>query len=208
MKQVELPKIKFTRHSHDRPRAAKATHRLKKNGSGSRANREGLMHEHNLRSAAEKAEKRTKDDERFRPFFDLGLVGMAVTSPSKGILDVNDELCRILGYERNELLRKTWAEMTHPEDLARDAADFERVTGGDIDGYSMDKRWLRKDGTVIHTIMATKCVRRADGSVDYFIGLLQDITDRKRAEEKLRRSEAYLAEGERLTHSGTWAVNL
>src|SRR5258705_504362 len=109
-------------------------------------------------------------EERFRRYFDLGLIGMAITSPAKGCLEANDELCRILGYERSELLRKAWTEITHPDDLAADVAQFNRVMAGEIEGYSMDKRWIRKDGRVIHSIMATQCLRRADRSVDCFVG--------------------------------------
>jgi PAS domain S-box-containing protein len=121
---------------------------------------------------------------------------------------VNDELCRILGYPRHEMFQKTWAEMTHPDDLAADVHQFNRVMAGEIEGYSLDKRWIRKDGRVIHSIMSAKCLRRADGSVDYFVGLVLDTTERKRAEERLQRSEAYLAEGQRISHTGSWAVKL
>jgi PAS domain S-box-containing protein len=133
-------------------------------------------------------------EERFRRYFELGLIGMAITSPDKGCVEVNDELCRILGYEREELLRISWADITHPDDLAADLATFDRVIAGEIDRYSMDKRWIRKDGRIVHSIMAAECVRRSDGTVDYFVALVQDITERKRSEENLRRSEASLAE--------------
>jgi PAS domain S-box-containing protein len=146
-------------------------------------------------------------EQRFRRYFDLGLIGMAITSPSKGIIEVNDELCRILGYERQELLQLTWPEITHPDDLAADVANFERVLTREIDGHSMDKRWIRKDGQVIDTTMSAQCVRLEDGSPDYFVGLVQDITERKLAEGRLRRSEAFLAEGQRLSHTGSWAWN-
>ena len=79
----------------------------------------------------------------------------------------------------------TWAELTHPDDLAADVSNFNRVMAGEIDGYSLDKRWIRKDGKVIYATISVKCLRRADGSVDYFVALLQDITARKRAEEAL-----------------------
>ena len=127
-------------------------------------------------------------EERFRRYFDLGLIGMAITSPDKGCLEVNDELCRILGYERSEILQKHWSEITHPDDLAADVVQFERVLAGEIDAYSLDKRWIRKDGRIIDSIMAAKCVRRADGSVDYFVGLVQDITERKQAEDSVRKA--------------------
>jgi PAS domain S-box-containing protein len=128
-------------------------------------------------------------EERFRRYFDLGLIGMAITSPSKGCLEVNDELCRVLGYERSELLQMTWAQITHPDDLDADVAQFGRVLAGEIDGYRLDKRWIRKDGRIIDSIMAAQCVRRADGSVDYFVGLVLDTTERKRAEKSLGESE-------------------
>lgn len=166
------------------------------------------------RQAAQAIERQHTDealrtrDERFRRYFELGLIGMATTSPTKGIVEVNDEMCRILGYPREELLQKTWAEMTHPDDLAADEAQFERVMAGEIDGYSLEKRWVRKDGEIVHGVMSARCKRRADGSVDYFVGLLLDITERKRAEERLRRSEAYLAHAERLSHTGSWALNI
>jgi PAS domain S-box-containing protein len=147
-------------------------------------------------------------EERFRRYFDLGLIGMAITSPDKGCLEANDELCRILGYPRGELLQKNWAEMTHPDDLAADVAQFNRVMAGEIDGYTLEKRWIGKDGRTVDSIMAAKCMRRADGSVDYFVGLVQDITERKRAEDNLRRSEIYLAEGQRLSHTASWAWNV
>lgn len=134
-------------------------------------------------------------EERFRQMVE-GVkdyaIGMAITSPAKGILEINDELCRILGYERSELLQKTWAEMTHPDDLAADLAQFNRVLAGEFDGYSLDKRWIRKDGRIIDTIMSAKCLRRTDGSVDYFVGLVQDITERRQAEEERRKLAALI----------------
>jgi PAS domain S-box-containing protein len=132
-------------------------------------------------------------EERFRRYFDLGLIGMAITSPDKGCLEVNDELCRILGYSRGELLQKTWPEMTHPDDVAADLTQFERVMNGEIDGYSIDKRLIRKDGQVIDSIVAAQCVRHPDGVVDCFVGLVLDTTERKRAQEALRKAQAELA---------------
>ncbi len=129
-------------------------------------------------------------EERFRRYFELGLIGMAITSPTKGWIEVNDHLCQILGYERSELLQMTWAEMTHPVDLAADFTNFNRVLTGELDGYSLDKRFIRKDGQIIDATISVKCLRRVDGAVDYFVALLQDITERKRAEEALRQAQA------------------
>ena len=149
-----------------------------------------------------------ESETRFRSYFELGLIGMAMSSPTKGILEVNDELCRIFGYERDELLQKNWLEMTHPEDLDADVAQFNRLLAGEINGYSGDKRWIRKDGRVIESITSVKCLPQSGGPVDHIVVLVLDTTERKQAEEKLRRSEANLAQGERISHTGSWTWNV
>jgi PAS domain S-box-containing protein len=130
-------------------------------------------------------EKLRQSEERFRRYFDLGLIGMAITSPAKGILETNEKLCTILGYSRDELLRKTWAELTHPDDLAADLANFNKVMAGEMDGYTIDKRWICKNGAVIDSTISVKAVRNEQGAVQYFVGLFEDITDWKRAEQSL-----------------------
>ncbi len=146
-----------------------------------------LSVENSERTRAERALRET--EERFRGYFELGLIGAAITSPSKGWLEVNNEICRILGYERQELLTKNWAELTHPDDLAADTMQFERVVADESEGYTLDKRFIRKDGRIIDATISVRCVRRADRSMDYFIALLQDVTERKKAERALREAE-------------------
>jgi PAS domain S-box-containing protein len=109
-----------------------------------------VVHTQDITDRKRAEEALQKGEERFRRYFELGLIGMAITSPEKGILDVNDEICRILGYDRSELLQMTWVALTHPDDLATDLGNFNQVMAGEIDGYSIDKRWIRKDGQVIH----------------------------------------------------------
>jgi PAS domain S-box-containing protein len=130
-----------------------------------------------------------KSEEWMRLFFERQLAGMAITSPEKGWLQVNDRLCQMLGYSRDELSCLTWAELTHPDDLALDFAQFDRLLAGEINEYSMEKRFIRKDGTVVFTNLSVGCVRKTGGSVDYVLALLEDITERKKAEEQLKLSE-------------------
>jgi PAS domain S-box-containing protein len=147
------------------------------------------------RHAADAIERKRSEEmlrmseKRFRRYFNLASIGMVVTFATKRIIEVNDELCNILGYDRRELLHMTWQEITHPDDVAADEAQFSRVLAGEIERYVLGKRWITKDGRIIHSVTAARCVRHSDGTVDYLVGLVQDITRRKMAEERQAASE-------------------
>lgn len=126
---------------------------------------------------------------QLRSYFELPLIGIAITSRGKGWIDVNDRLCEILGYPRQELLGMTWSELTHPDDLAADVGQFNRMLAGGIESYSMEKRFVRKCGEAIWTSLTVGCVRNPDRTVDFVLALVQDISDRKKAEEALHASE-------------------
>jgi diguanylate cyclase (GGDEF)-like protein/PAS domain S-box-containing protein len=131
-------------------------------------------------------------EKRFQNYFNLGLIGMAITSLEKGWVDVNEKLCEILGYSRAELVELSWAEVTHPDDLETDLTQFQRVLAGETEGYTLDKRFLRKDGRVIYASISVNCIRRDDGTIDHFVAFVQDITDRKAAEIKLSQMNTEL----------------
>ncbi len=130
-----------------------------------------------------------KSETRFQSYFNLPFYGIAITSPEQRWIRVNDRLCSIMGYSRDEIIRLTWTEMTHPEDLAADLEQFGRVLSGQIDHYNMEKRFIRKDGKVIWTSLSVGCVRKSDGGVDHIVALVEDITSVKRSEEALRENE-------------------
>ena len=125
----------------------------------------------------------------FRSQFEFGNIGIAITSADKGWLRVNLRLSAMLGYSEEELRGRTWAEMTHPDDLESSVAQFTRMLAGEIEGYELDKRYFRKDGSIISTHLNASCFRNPDLSVRFVIASLQDITERKRTEEALRESE-------------------
>jgi len=131
---------------------------------------------------------------RFHAYFDYAMIGMAITSPEKGWVEVNDALCQSFGYTREELQRMTWAELTHPDDLAADSAQFRRLLAGEISGYAMDKRFIHRDGHPVHTRLAVSVVRKTDGQVDYCVAMVEDISERKAAEAKLLEYQNHLLE--------------
>jgi PAS domain S-box-containing protein len=132
-----------------------------------------------------------------RLFYDLPFIGMAITSPeTMRWVRFNDRLCEILGYSRDELPQITWMEITHPDDLELDVAEFERVMRGEAEGYVMDKRFIHKDGGIIDVAIDVKSVRNEDRTIDFFITTVQDISDRKRAEARQKQAEQALAESE------------
>jgi diguanylate cyclase (GGDEF)-like protein/PAS domain S-box-containing protein len=132
----------------------------------------------------------TEKDRQLKLFYDLPFIGMAISSPSsKAWLYANDHLCDMLGYSREELLQTTWANITYPDDLDANVAQFERMKAGEIDGYTLKKRFMRKDGSPLNVNLDVKCTRTSDGKVDHIVAMIEDITKRKIAEELLRQSE-------------------
>ncbi|MDX2215269.1 MAG: ATP-binding protein [Oculatellaceae cyanobacterium bins.114] len=142
------------------------------------------------RELAQVQEALQRSESIFRSYFELSLIGIAVISPEKGWIEVNTELCRILGYSEVELCQMTWVELTHPDDLQADLDCFNQVIAGQQEGYSLDKRFIRKDGAVVYASISTRCIRRPNGSVDYFVALVQDIGERVRNEAERQKAEA------------------
>jgi PAS domain S-box-containing protein len=149
-----------------------------------------VAHDVTARLRAER--ERLEAEARFRHFFDAGLVGMAITVPSKNWGRFNDRLCQMLGYSQQEMAGLTWAELTHPDDLAADLAQFEQVMAGSSDGYAMEKRFIRKDGSVLHAAIAVRAERDSAGRAQRFFAIVEDIGARRRVEETLRVKEAAL----------------
>lgn len=143
-----------------------------------------------------------QSEQHFRAYFERSMVGMAATSPETGWLEVNDAMCSMLGYSREELLCLNWSDLTHPDDLPANLILLDRLRRGESDEHTIDNRFIRKDGSIIHTHRAARAVRKADGSLDYVIALVEDITARKQMEnhEHLRNCTLeLLAKGAPLT---------
>ncbi len=143
-------------------------------------------------AAARDITQRKQAELQLRAFYELDLVGLTITSPEKGWVRTNGCLCNMLEYSEQELHQMTWAQLTHPDDLAADEALFEKLLANEIDGYSLEKRFITRTGKVIPTLLVVRGVRKANGELDYVTAMVEDITDFKQAETELKRSNAEL----------------
>jgi PAS domain S-box-containing protein len=128
-------------------------------------------------------------EERFRATFDQAAVGIAHVGLDGRWLRVNQKLCDIVGYRPDELLGMTFQDITHPDDLEADLAYVRRLLEGEIKTYSMEKRYFRKDHSLVWINLTVSLVRTPEGQPKYFISVVEDITQRKRADDAVQASE-------------------
>ncbi len=131
-------------------------------------------------------------EERFRATFENATVGVAHVSPDFRYIRANKAMSRITGWPGNELITKPAQDITQPDDLIEEIRHIEQMRQGKTDSYEGEQRYLRKDGSISWARVATSCVRGHDGSVEYFVRVIQDISDRKHVEEQLRRQAELL----------------
>ena len=126
-------------------------------------------------------------DEQFRTAFDDALVGIALVALDGSWLRVNDALCRILGYTREQLHGMTFQDITHRDDLDTDLAQLEDTLSGERAGYQMEKRYLRPNGEMVWALLSVSLVRDSGGEPLHFISQILDISERKRLEAEMTR---------------------
>lgn len=119
--------------------------------------------------------------------FEHTAAGIAHVAHDGRFLAVNDRFCAIAGHDRDELLSSRFQHITHPQDLAADEANVAALVQGRIDHYTMDKRYLRADGSTVWVRLMVGLARREDGSPDHFVSVIDDISAHKAAQEELRR---------------------
>jgi PAS domain S-box-containing protein len=133
-----------------------------------------------------------ESEERFRLTIENAPIGMALVGLDGRFVRVNRALCELTGYSADELVTRRFQDITHPADLDTDVGIAERLARGDIRRYQFEKRYVRKDGSIVEALLSVSILRNADDSPRYFISQMQDITERKRDEHALRVSEAAL----------------
>ncbi|MGZ6971174.1 MAG: PAS domain S-box protein, partial [Thermoanaerobaculia bacterium] len=146
-----------------------------------------------------------ESEERFRATFEQAAVGISHVSTEGRFLRVNQRLCAQLGYTREELLARTFQEITHPADLEADLENVRRMLAGEIPAYSMEKRYIRKDGTAAWIALTVSLARDDEGRPKYFISVIEDIEPRRRAEEQETRLRNQLEQAQKMESVGQLA---
>lgn len=147
-------------------------------------------HKQTLTELSESAKRLRESEARFRAMFDNATVGMALMSKDRKVLQINQAAERITGYSISELVNINPAMLAHPDDRYIDGEMFERLIHGEIDHYQMDKRYIRKDGSLFWGRLTYSSVRNGSRSPEYIIGMIEDITEQKRTAERLAEQEA------------------
>ncbi|MBA3450566.1 MAG: PAS domain S-box protein [Chloroflexia bacterium] len=135
-----------------------------------------------------------ESETRFRRAFEDAAIGMSLGTPDDVCLDVNPAYCRIVGRSREALIERTFAEITHPDDVDAYQRQHARLYAGEVDAYEIEKRYARPDGTIVSGLLTVSAVRDDTGAHLYDIGQLQDITAQKTAQAALRENETRLRE--------------
>lgn len=137
-------------------------------------------------------------EETFRNAFEYSSIGMVLVSTEGKFLKVNKSICELLGYTAEELITKTFQEITHADDLEADLSLLRKTLNKEIKNYQLEKRYFNKAGETIWILLNVSLVLGEAGEPLYFVSQVKDITERKKAEEKLRESEqrwAFAVEG-------------
>ena len=153
-------------------------------------------------SEAAQAGALRESEARFRNTFENAAVGMAHVAPDGRWLRVNRQVSEIVGYAPEELLKITFQDITHADDLDIDLGLLDETIRGERDTYRIEKRYWHKDGHIVWVNLTVSCVRRNSGEVDYFISVLEDISEQKRMHEALAASEARFRAVQQTTPDG------
>jgi PAS domain S-box-containing protein len=129
-----------------------------------------------------------ESEDKFKYIFDNSVVGKSITLPD-GEIHVNKAFCKMLGFSQKDLEKKRWQDITHPDDIGKTQSEIQTLLSREKEAARFTKRFLKKDGSVVWTDIGTSLRRNHEGNPLYFMSTIIDITEQKRAEEALRKSE-------------------
>lgn len=140
--------------------------------------------------------------------FEHSATGMAHSHIDGRWIRVNQTYCDLIGYTHDEVLAMTFADFTHPDDIGIDLDNLSRTLAGEIDHYNIEKRYIHKQGHAIWVYLTLSLIRKADGTPDYLIAVVQDVSRRKAFEAALETSEKLLRQAQHIARMTSWQVDL
>lgn len=140
--------------------------------------------------------------------FEHSATGMAHSHIDGRWIRVNQTYCDTIGYTREEVLAMTFRDFTHPDDIDLDLSNLARTLAGEIDHYNVEKRYIRKNGAIIWVHLTLSLIRKPDGSPDYLIAVVQDISQRKASESALATSEKLLVQAQNIAGLASWQADV
>jgi PAS domain S-box-containing protein len=149
-----------------------------------------------------------ESENRFRAVFEQAAVGIGLCTLDGQFFRVNQKLCDIVGYSLAEMMERTFQDITTVKDRPQLQASIHQLLAGEIKNYSLENRYICKDGSVVWANVAVSLRHETNGEPKCFIYVAEDISDRKEAELALIQSEHALAEAQRLAHLGNWSFDL
>lgn len=154
-------------------------------------------------------EQLQKNEQRFRTYFDTCLIGIAISDVNKNWIEVNDRFAQMLGARKEELKGRSWLDFTHPDNLKASLEWVKRAIANPNErSHSFEKQFIDVHGSAIHTLISSGVVHNAEGEIEYFVTLVQDLTEQKQAEEKIRRRDELLTHYDRLATMGAMAAEI
>jgi PAS domain S-box-containing protein len=147
-------------------------------------------------------------EERWRSIFENSAVGIVLTGPNGFFTAANRAFQQLVGYTEEELRALSYLDITYEEDRPANSALGGQLWEGSLPQFTLEKRYRRKDGKLIWVRVTMSLAQGSETAPRFAMAIVEEITERKKAEQQLRRSEAYLAAGQRLSQTGSWAWNV
>ena len=156
-----------------------------------------------MKSGEESHQELLESEQRFRSFFEQAGVAVGVLESETGrFTEVNRKYTELIGYSRDELIGRTWMEITHPDDLQADRDNMGRLLSGEIADFTMQKRLYHRNGDLIWVQLTVSAIKKSQEVSKQHLVIIEDVTDRKRLQEEARRHEKMLAHSNRLAMAG------
>ncbi|MCC6158664.1 MAG: PAS domain-containing protein [Deltaproteobacteria bacterium] len=163
-----------------------------------------MSHRINNTSSADACTPPDAEDRIFRVIYETSAIAMAVGKPDRSVVCVNDAMCRLTGYSREELVGTPSTNIVHPDDRDLDLDAYRELLDGRRDHVTREKRYVRKDGGIIHGLMSVTLIRAGDGSPKFLVGMIQDVTAMKAAEKAIRDAEERYHLAVEAANLGVW----